>query len=141
MCLRWVCSRSTLAGARIRGSQPCFHLLKRLGPGSGGRRGVGREERPLGLFVADLFEGMVLAYSPGADGGGTRIDGLEQPLQIRKGGEWILLALAHPGGAVEPAPGRDVGDRIGVADDVVAALQMVVQHLVMALGLPAIAID
>ena len=49
--------------------------------------------------------------------------------------------LQHARRTVEPAPGRDVGDGVAVADDEIASFQMIVQHLVVPLGLTAIAVE
>ena len=61
-------------------------------------------------------------------------------LRFGNGAERIVRALAHARGAVEPAPGRHVRDRVGVADDEVAPCEMIVQHLVMTLGLAPVAV-
>src|SRR5918996_729732 len=99
---------------------------------SRGRRIVGREQRAPALFVTGGLELVVLADGTGAGDRGAGVDRLEQPLQVRKGGQRVCLALQHARSPVQPAPGRDVGDRVAVADDVVAAGEMIVQNLVVA---------
>jgi hypothetical protein len=59
---------------------------------------------------------------------------------MRVGTERIIGALAYAGGAIEPSPGRYIGNRVTVVDDEVSPLQVVVQHLVVPLGFAAIAI-
>ena len=83
---------------------------------------------------------MIFADSARPRDGRPAVNGLKEALQIRKRSEGIISALAHPRGAVEPTPGRHVGDRILIADDEIPALQVVVENLVMALRLPAVAI-
>src|SRR5215470_7675338 len=80
------------------------------------RRIVRGEERPARLFVIGRLEDMVLAEGAGARGRRTGVDRLEEPLQMRKGPQRILRALQDARGTVEPAPGRHVGDGVGVAE-------------------------
>lgn len=81
---------------------------------------------------------MVFADLSGASDGGSRIDGLEQPVQIGERPQRIVGALPHARGAVEPAPGRDVGDGIGFADDEASAFKVFVQDLVVAFRFAAV---
>jgi hypothetical protein len=83
---------------------------------------------------------MVRADAPGACDGRAGVDSVEETLEVREGGERIVLALAHPRSPVEPAPRRNIGDRVAVADDEIAPGQMIVQDLVVTLGLAAVAI-
>src|SRR5918996_837179 len=109
-------------------------------PSSRGRRIVGREQRAPALFVTGGLELVVLADGTGAGDRGAGVDRLEQPLQVRKGGQRVCLVLQHARSPVQPAPGRDVGDCVAVADDVVAAGEMIVQNLVVAFGLAPVAV-
>src|SRR5271165_668022 len=84
---------------------------------------------------------MVLADRPGPGYGGPRVDRLEQSLQIRKRSERVSLILANAGGAVEPAPGGHIGDRVGAADDEIPSFEVVVQHLVVPFGFATIAVN
>ena len=103
------------------------------------RRVVGREQRAPCFLIIDPLEIMIFADSARPRDGRPAVNGLKEALQIRtvRGDH---QRLAHPRGAVEPTPGRHVGDRILIADDEIPALQVVVENLVMALRLPAVAI-
>ena len=83
---------------------------------------------------------MILADGACPLDGRPSINGLEKTLQMRVGSERIIGALAHAGRAIEPTPSRHIGNRIAVADDEVPPFQVVVQHLVMPLGFPAVSI-
>src|ERR687892_870879 len=83
---------------------------------------------------------MGLADRPYAGDRCPGINCLEEPLEIRECGERVGFPLPHAGGTVEPTPGRDIGDRVAVADDEFASGQMVVQHLVVPLRLALVAV-
>ena len=83
---------------------------------------------------------MILADSARPLDRRPRVDGLEETLQMRVRAERIVGALADAGRAIEPSPGRHVGDRVAVADDEVAPFQVVIQHLIMPLGFAPIAV-
>src|SRR3546814_16591111 len=62
----------------------------------------------------------------------------EQSFQIGERLQRIFGALAHARGAVEPAPGGDVGDGAGLADNTGTAFKVIVPELVVAVRTPAI---
>ncbi len=49
--------------------------------------------------------------------------------------------MHHARRMVDPAPKRYIGDRITVANNEIAARQMVLNYLVMPLGFPPVAVD
>lgn len=105
------------------------------------RRAVVRwEERAQGLFVPLRLERVVHAYRPRPRHRGTRLDGREQPGEVRVGRQRLGLALEHARGTIEPSPSRDVGDRVALADDPVAPGEVVVEHAVVALRLATVAV-
>src|SRR3546814_278525 len=57
---------------------------------------------------------------------------------VRERREWIFGVLPHARSAVEPAPGGDVGDGVGFADNIGPAFEVFVQDLVVALRLAPI---
>jgi hypothetical protein len=54
--------------------------------------------------------------------------------------ERVVRALQDTRGAIEPAPSRDVRDRIAITDDEFAAGEVIVQHLIVPLRLASVAI-
>jgi hypothetical protein len=68
----------------------------------------------------------------------SSVDRLEEAFQMRDGAERVTGALAHAGRTIEPAPGRHVRNHEAIAGDEGPPLQMVVQHLVVTLGFPAV---
>src|SRR6185437_4215694 len=108
--------------------------------GSRHRRVIGREERTPGLFVVGFLEWMVLADIARACSRRPCIDRLEETLEVRMRAKRIPGALAYPRGPIKPAPGRHVGNRVRVADDMGTPFEMLVEHLVMTLRLAPVAV-
>src|SRR3546814_13832909 len=85
-----------------------------------------------------MLEGVGLADVTRTGCGRSCIDCLEQAFEVRERREWIFGVLPHARSAVEPAPGGDVGDGVGFADNIGPAFEVFVQDLVVALRLPQI---
>ena len=84
---------------------------------------------------------MILADLPGARSGGTRIDRVEEPLEVGIFGERILKPLEDARGTIQPSPRGHVGNGVSISDDEIAALKVIVEDLIMAFGLSALAVD
>src|SRR3546814_10119917 len=84
------------------------------------------------------LDGVVLADVTRTGCGRSCIDCLEQAFEVRERREWIFGVLPHARSAVEPAPGGDVGDGVGFADNIGTAFEVFVQDLVVALRLAPI---
>src|SRR5690606_13698335 len=137
---RWGESRSRLSGGYIQVSLPCFTPGWRPGR-SGGWRVVGWKEGALGFFVVDAFEGMIPTDGTRTRHGGPCLNRFEKTLEVGIGRERVVFALANPRGAIEPAPGRHVCGRVGLADDIGASFELIVQDLIVTFGLAPIAVD
>lgn len=102
---------------------------------------IRRKQRASRLFVQFLPEGMLHPdrFGPGRCRAG--INRLEPALGIRKISQGVVGTFHDPYCAHQLAPGGDVGECIFIADDVFAALQMLVEHLLMTLDLPTVTVN
>lgn len=98
----------------------------------------GREKRPLGFFIVLALEGEVGADQTGLGGGRTAVTQGKPALNVGEGGKRIVFAFQDTRCAVDPAPTRHVGNCVLIADDILPAFKMIVEHTVMPLGLLAI---
>ena len=76
----------------------------RASRGSPGLRIVRRKESAPRLLVGGPLERVLLQHRLCAGGCRARVDGVEQPLQVRIGRKRLGFALPHPRGPGEPAP-------------------------------------
>src|SRR6266404_4791871 len=70
-----------------------------------------------------------------------RVDRTIPTIEMRERCERGSVAGQHSWGSFQPSPGRNIGDREILPDDELTTFQMGVEHFVVALDFPAVAVD
>src|SRR5271165_7173262 len=108
------------------------------GRGSWIIRGV---QRAPCLFVEFFLESVAAARGPRLGDRWPVVARPDPALDIREGGERVVAPGEHDVRAIDPAPRRDIGDRVTAADDEGPVFNMLVEHRIVPLRLAPISVD